>query len=74
MKMEQEYNKLAIQRGAIIRKIVRVERPEKIHFLFEDADFSVATIKDLIKQGEDDAEKVLQSEEKEGNRSNVHEY
>ena len=74
MKMEQEYNKLAIQRGAIIRKIVRVERPEKIHFLFEDADFSVATIKDLIKQGEDDAERALQSEEKEKNQSNVHRY
>jgi NTE family protein len=62
-KMEQEYNKLAIQRGAIIRKIVRIERPEKIHFLFEDADFSVATIKDLIKQGEDDAERALQSQQ-----------
>ena len=35
MKMEQEYNKLALQRGAIIRKIVRIERPEKINFLFE---------------------------------------
>jgi len=69
MEMEQEYNKLAIQRGAIIRKIVRIERPEKIHFLFEDADFSIATIKDLIKQGEDDAERALQSEEKEENQS-----
>jgi NTE family protein len=62
MKMEQEYNKLALQRGAIIRKIIRIERPEKIHFLFEDADFSIATIKGLIKQGEEDAERVLQSE------------
>jgi NTE family protein len=72
MKMEQEYNKLAVHRGAIIRKIVRIERPEKIHFLFEDADFSIATIKDLIKQGEDDAERALQSQEKEKNQSNVH--
>ena len=32
MKMEQEYNKLAIHRGTILRKIVRIERPEKIHF------------------------------------------
>jgi NTE family protein len=62
VKMEQEYNKLALQRGAIIRKILRIERPEKIHFLFEDADFSISTIKDLIKQGEKDAERVLQSE------------
>ena len=65
MKMEQEYNKLAIHRGTILRKIVRIERPEKIHFLFEDADFSIATIKKLIKQGEDDAERALQSQEKE---------
>ena len=70
MKMEQEYNKLAIHRVTIIRKIVRIERPEKVHFLFEDADFSMATIKSLIKQGEDDAERALQSEEeKENNQS-----
>jgi NTE family protein len=74
MKMEQEYNKLAIQRDAIIRKIVIIKRPEKIHFLFEDADFSITTIKDLIKQGEDDAERALQSEEKEKNQSNVHDF
>jgi NTE family protein len=58
-KMELEYNKLARQRGAIIKKIVRIERPEKTHFLFEDADFSVATIKKLIRQGEEDTERAL---------------
>ena len=58
-KMEREYNKLARQRGAIIKEIVRIERPEKTHFLFEDADFSVATIKKLIRQGEDDTERAL---------------
>ena len=58
-KMELEYNKLARRRGAIIKKIVRVERPEKTHFLFEDADFSVATIKKLIRQGEEDTERAL---------------
>jgi NTE family protein len=58
-KMELEYNKLAGKRGAIIKEIVRIERPEKTHFLFEDADFSVATIKKLIRQGEDDTEKAL---------------
>jgi NTE family protein len=57
--MELEYNKLARKRGAIIKEIVRIERPEKTHFLFEDADFSVATIKKLIRQGEDDTERVL---------------
>jgi NTE family protein len=38
---------------------VRKERPEKTHFLFEDADFSVATIKKLIRQGEEDTERAL---------------
>ncbi|MGB8032381.1 MAG: patatin-like phospholipase family protein [Nitrososphaeraceae archaeon] len=58
-KMELEYSKLARRRGAIINEIVRIERPEKAHFLFEDADFSVATIKKLIQQGEEDTEKAL---------------
>ena len=58
-KMELEYNKLARRRGAIIKEIVRIERPEKRHFLFEDADFSVTTIRKLIKQGEEDAQRAL---------------
>jgi NTE family protein len=58
-KMELEYNKLARKRGAIIKEIVRIERPEKTHFLFEDADFSVATIKKLIRQGEEDTQRAL---------------
>ena len=58
-KIEVEYNKLARQRGAIIKKNVRIERPEKTHFLFEDADFSVSTIKKLIRQGEEDTERAL---------------
>jgi hypothetical protein len=44
---------------AILKEIVRIERPEKAHFLFEDADFAVATIKKLIKQGEEDTERAL---------------
>jgi hypothetical protein len=35
---------------------------------FEDADFSFATIKKLIKQGEDDAEKVLNEKNKDINQ------
>jgi NTE family protein len=60
-KMELEYSKLARRRGAIIKEIVRIERPEKTHFLFEDADFSIATIKKLIRQGEEDTDKALTS-------------
>lgn len=58
-KLEPEYHKLAEQRGAIIEDIIRIERREDSHFLFEDADFSIATIQKLIKEGEEEAEAVL---------------
>jgi NTE family protein len=57
--IEKEYNKLAYQRGAVIQDIVRIERTEESRFLFEDADFSFETIKKLITQGYNDAEKAL---------------
>lgn len=63
-KMEREYSKLVLQRGSIIREIVRIERSEKTHFIFEDADFSEATTRKLIKQGEEDAKKVLTAKRK----------
>ena len=62
--VEKEYHKLATDRGAIIEEITKIERNEDIHFIFEDADFSIATIKKLIKQGEDDAEKALKENKK----------
>lgn len=57
--IEKEYHKLADERGAIIKNITRIERTEDEPFLFEDADFSISTIKKLIKQGENDAENAL---------------
>ncbi|HET6457785.1 MAG TPA: hypothetical protein VFG24_02765, partial [Nitrosopumilaceae archaeon] len=59
--IESEYDKLAGQRGTIIREIIRIRRQEEgdSHYLFENADFSLATIKQLISEGEKDAEKVL---------------
>jgi len=57
--IESEYHKLACDRGAIIQKITKIERQEESHYIFEDADFSLATIKRSIKQGNDDAEKVF---------------
>jgi NTE family protein len=57
--IEKEYHKLADERGAIIKNVIRIERTEDVPFLFEDADFSISTIKKLIKQGEDDAENAL---------------
>jgi NTE family protein len=59
MKIEREYHRVAQERGAIIDEIVKIERSEDLHFIFEDADFSQTTIKKLISQGERDAEKVL---------------
>jgi NTE family protein len=58
---ESEYRKLVQQRGAIIKNIVRIERSEDTHFLFEDADFSLGTVKHLIKQGEQDAQDALKN-------------
>jgi NTE family protein len=57
--IEEEYNKFAHQRGAVIQDTVRIERTEDSRFLFEDADFSHETIKKLIIQGYNDAENVL---------------
>lgn len=59
--IEPEYEKLVSKRGAIIQELIRIERRETTHFLFDDADFSNVTIKKLIKQGEKDTEIVLQS-------------
>ncbi|MDE1830681.1 MAG: patatin-like phospholipase family protein [Thaumarchaeota archaeon] len=58
-RLEQEYHNLASERGGIIDKIVRIQRNEHHHFLFEDADFSIATIKELINMGESDAKEAL---------------
>ena len=43
----------------MIQDIVRIERAEESRFLFEDADFSFETIKKLIAQGYNDAERAL---------------
>lgn len=58
--IQPEYEKLATQRGAVIQDVIRIERQEESHFLLEDADFSLSKIKHLIKQGESDADRVLQ--------------
>lgn len=58
-KIEFEYHKLAEHRGAIIDEITKIERSEDVHYILEDADFSIATIKKLIAQGEQDAESAL---------------
>lgn len=57
--IEKKYFEIRRQRGSVIHKIVRIERPETTPFLFEDADFSEKTIKKLISQGEADTLKSL---------------
>jgi NTE family protein len=57
--IEPDYHKLADYRGAIIEEITKIERSEDVHYILEDCDFSLATIKKLIKQGEQDAEAAL---------------
>ncbi|MDE1878807.1 MAG: hypothetical protein KGI07_09885, partial [Thaumarchaeota archaeon] len=59
--VEKTYHKLTFERGGIIRDIVRVERKEDAPYLFEDSDFSLATIKKLIRSGENDANKAIDS-------------
>lgn len=67
-RIEPEYHRLSVERGAIVRKMVRIERRERIRghdydydygSIFEDADFSLENIRRLIMQGEDDAERVI---------------
>jgi NTE family protein len=58
-KIEPEYHKLAENRGAIINEMTKIERSEDVHYILEDADFSLVTIRKLIRQGEEDAEKAL---------------
>jgi len=57
--IEAEYNELVHGYGAVIEEVTRIGRKEKMHYLFEDGDFSAYRIKRLIREGEEDAEKVL---------------
>jgi NTE family protein len=61
LKIEKKYHRVARERGAIIENVMKIERKEDIPFIFEDADFSIATIKKLIKEGEKDAEQALKA-------------
>jgi NTE family protein len=62
-KIEPEYHRLAEYRGTVIHEITKIERTEDVHYILEDADFSIATIQKLIKQGEKDAETALAKKE-----------
>ncbi|HET9807062.1 MAG TPA: hypothetical protein VFP49_09150 [Nitrososphaeraceae archaeon] len=52
-KINLKYNKFCCDHGAEIKKILYITRNEDYHHhMYENADFSLATIKDFIKQGE----------------------
>jgi NTE family protein len=58
--MESEYHSLNQRHGASITNLLRIGRREgSLHYLFEDADFSMYRIKKLIAEGEKDVEHVL---------------
>ncbi len=59
IEVEKTYRKLTVERGGIIRDLVRIERKEDAPYLFEDSDFSSVTIKKLIQNGESDANKAI---------------
>jgi NTE family protein len=63
---------VAGDRGTIIQEITKIERSEDIHFIFEDADFSAATIKNLIKQGEKDADNAIAQNDKKNQKEKDH--
>lgn len=58
-KIQPECEDLIKRRGVIIKDIVHIVRKEEPSSLFEDADFSLETIKQLIEIGRKDAEIAL---------------
>jgi CubicO group peptidase (beta-lactamase class C family) len=59
--IEKDYNSLAIEQGEIMDKIIHIQRRERSdhHFIFEDADFSIATVRQGIVNLTDPIEKYL---------------
>jgi NTE family protein len=58
--LDHEYHSLAQKHGAAITDVTRIGKKEdKLHYLFEDADFSTYRIKKLIDEGEKDAERAI---------------
>lgn len=57
--IDSEYNELVHGYGAVIEDVTRIGRVEQMRYLFEDSDFSAYRVKKLIREGEEDAEKVI---------------
>ncbi len=60
--IESEYNELIHTYGGVIEQVTRIGRKEKeLHYLYEDGDFSAYRVKKLMREGEEDAENVIQN-------------
>jgi len=59
--IESEYNELIHGYGGVIEEVTRIGRREKLHYLYEDGDFSAYRIEKLIREGEEDAENVMRN-------------
>ena len=60
-KIRRKYKKYHEDHGTEIKEIYYFSRDEKYPHIFENADFSPDTIKELIRAGEDKANKVIQA-------------
>lgn len=58
--IRRKYQKIIYDHGAEIRKIAYITREEPYPYLYENTDFSLEGIKNLIKEGESKAKQVLQ--------------
>lgn len=66
--LDEEYNSITEKHGASLTDVIRIGRKEdKLHYLLEDADFSKYRIKELIAEGEKNADQVI-SKNKETNK------
>ncbi len=54
-----KYRKFKVERGAEIQNIYYIDREEKAPHMYENIDFSLKTIKELIKHGEKKTKQVL---------------
>jgi NTE family protein len=64
-KIRRKYKKYHEDHGAEIKEIYYFSRDEMYPHIFENADFSPDTIKELIRAGEDTANKVIQAHKQE---------
>ncbi len=58
--LDKEYNLIIENHGAALTDVIRIGRKEeKMHYLLEDADFSKHRIKELIAEGQKNADEVI---------------